>query len=252
MRVIAALGGGAFVLACLILGFRVLKLGIRTRGLPELCLGAGLFLMGGFAYPLTSVARQAQALSDETRTAFMIVAHVLMVSGILGFCAFTQQVFRPGNRAAAAFVVWMGVFLLGCLVWQGTNPGFEAGALRSEGLALPMITIAAAVANAWASTESFRYATQLKKRSSIGLASQAAPDRFLRWGVGCGCAAFISLHTTVLHGLGIDPAASVAGAMVIGPFGLVAAYSVWSAFAREPRAEAATSAGTPPPIGEAN
>ena len=69
MQLLAQLGGGAFTLVCLLIGLRLLLLAARTRHLPELLIGAGLFLMAGIGYPLSSIARQLPGLATETRAA---------------------------------------------------------------------------------------------------------------------------------------------------------------------------------------
>jgi hypothetical protein len=230
MRWIAALGGGAFVLVSLVIGARLLRLALRTRRIPEASLGAGLFLMGGLAYPLTSVARQAQALSDETRTGLMIAAHVLMVVGIAAIGLFTQRVFRPESQRARAGLLLLGAALLGCFVWQGLSPGFRAGALAKEGLAIVVINALAAVAMGWTALESIHYASLLKRRLALGLADPEVARKVRQWGLASGAATAITLWTLLLHARGLDPAASAAGALVIGPLGLVAALGLARAF----------------------
>ncbi|MBW2242311.1 MAG: hypothetical protein JRH01_10015 [Deltaproteobacteria bacterium] len=230
MRWIAAIGGGAFVLASLAVGIRLLLLAARTRGLPETTLGFGLALMGGLAYPLTNVARQAQALSDETRTGLMVAAHVLMVIGVGCIAIFTWQVFRPGSRFARGGVVGILVALVACFIWQGISPGYRAGALAKEGLAIVGINGLAAVAMGWTAVESLRYAALLRRRIPLGLAEPRIARQVTLWGMASGAATLIALVALALHAVGLDPATSTAGALVIGPFGLVAAICLSKAF----------------------
>ena len=56
MELLAAAGGGAFVLVSLVIGVRVVWLAHRTRGLAELSMGLGLLLMGGLGYPIPILA----------------------------------------------------------------------------------------------------------------------------------------------------------------------------------------------------
>ena len=67
MASLAALGGGAFVLASLIVGARLMLLARRTRHFPEFAMGFGLFGMGGVGYPLMMVARFHTGLDDTDR-----------------------------------------------------------------------------------------------------------------------------------------------------------------------------------------
>jgi hypothetical protein len=232
VRFLAALGGGAFVLACLVVGGRLLALALRTRALPETVLGGGLFLMGGFAYPLTAVARAAQALSDETRTALMIGAHVLMIGGIAALAVFNWRVYRPWSEGAKLGCAALVVALLACFAWQGVTPGFEAGALHKQGAGLVAITALAALTMGWSAVESWRWARMLGRQARLGLADVAVALRVRRWAVATSCAGLISAATVGLHVRGLDPALSVPGALVIGPLGLVAAVELWLAFAR--------------------
>lgn len=242
MRFVAALGGGAFVLACLWVGGRLLRVAFRTRALPEAVLGGGLFLMGGFAYPLTAVARAAQALSDETRTGLMILAHVLMLSGIAALAVFNWRVFRPWSTGAGLACATLGLALVACFVWQGVTPGFEAGALRKEGAGLVAITGLAALTMAWSAVESWALAARLRLQARLGLADAALALTVTRWARATTCAGLISAATVGLHAQGLDPALSVPGALVIGPLGLTAAAQLWLAFARPgPAPQAARS-----------
>jgi hypothetical protein len=244
MRWVAAIGGGAFVLASLVVGLRLLRLAVRTRALPETALGIGLAGMGGFAYPLTSVARQAEALSDGTRTGLMVAAHALMVVGVTAVAVFTWRVFRPGSRIAAAATGAIGLALAACFVAQGVDPGYRAGALAREGAAIVWINALTGVVMAWAAAESLSFAALLRRREPLGLARPATTARVRHWGVAAGAATAITASALAHHALGRDPAASATGALAIGPLGLVAAVSLARAFAgpREAR-DAVAAAG---------
>lgn len=229
-RIIAAFGGGAFVLVSLWVGGAILLRARRNGGLPEIVMGTSLFLMGGLGYPLTSVARQAQALSDDVRTGLMIGAHVCMVVGIFSLAYFNFRVFRPESATARAASGCVGCGLLVCFVAQGIDPGYRAGAIDKEGIGLVLITVLGAFAMGWAHIESLRYSLLMRRRVAHGLADAAIADRFRLWAIATGAATVISGSTTVLHALDIDPAASVTGALIIGPLGLVAAAALWLAF----------------------
>lgn len=241
-RMFAALGGGAFVLACLVVGVRLLRLAWRSRALPESLMGTSLLLMGGFAYPLTSVARAAQALSDAQRTGLMIGAHVLMVVGLGAMAVFNWRVFRPASPVARGAAGALCAGLLCCFAWQGWTPGFRAGALDKEGAGLVGITVLAALTLGWAAAEALLYSARLRRRIGLGLGDPAVLRTVSLWAVSASCAAIISTSSVVLHALGIDPALSVPGALVIAPFGLVAAIAMGRAFsapasATEPSAQ---------------
>jgi hypothetical protein len=230
MRFVAALGGIPFVLVCLAIGPRLLLLARRTGALPELVMGLSLLLMGGVGYPLTSVARQAVGLSDAARTGFMIAAHVCMVAGAFSMAVFNWRVFRADARWARDLTFAAALLLVALFAAQGLAPGYAAGALRGDGAALVLINLVVAANSCWSMLESLAYRRKLARRRRIGLGDPLVEDRLRLWAVAMAGAATISLWTTLLHALGVDPAASAAGALVIGPFGLVSAAAVALAF----------------------
>jgi hypothetical protein len=230
MRIVAILGGGTFVVVSLVVGARMLLLARRTRGLPELVLGLCLFLMGGLGYPLTAVARQALALDVDVRAAFMIVAHLCIISGAGSLGIFNWRVFRPENGAARAACLALVAALAGCFVWQGVTPGFAASAVGKEGAAIVAINLLTAVAMLWSGVESALHLQRMLLRERLGIGDPVVLDRIRLWCFSMTGAAAIAVASTVLHFLGLDPAASVAGALIIGPVGLASSIATWLAF----------------------
>ena len=91
MGLLAAIGGGAFVLASLLVSIRLLALARRTRQFPELLIGIGLLLMGAVGYPVSMAARMVKDDSLET-TLFVIHALIMLFGqgGIVLFKALTE------------------------------------------------------------------------------------------------------------------------------------------------------------------
>jgi hypothetical protein len=230
MRIVAILGGGAFVLVSLVVGARMMFLATRTRGLPEFVLGLCLFGMGGLGYPLTAVARQAAALDVDVRTAFMIVAHLCIISGGASLGIFNWRVFRPGSASARAAAVVLAAALAGCVAWQGVTPGFEAGAVGKQGAAIVVINLLTAVAMLWSGVESAIHLRRLLRRQRLGIGDPVVTDRIRLWCFSMTAAATIAIGSTALHLLGLDPAASIPGALLIGPLGLASSVATWFAF----------------------
>jgi hypothetical protein len=230
MRIVAILGGGAFVLVSLVVGLRMLLLAARTRGLPELVLGLCLFLMGGLGYPLTAVARQAARLDLDVRTAFMIVAHLCIIAGAAALGVFNWRVFRPESDVARGACAALAAALVGCFVWQGITPGFAAGAVGKEGAAIVAINLLTAVAMLWSGVEAAIFLARLLRRQRLGLGDPLVTDRMRLWCFSMTAASAIAVGSTVLHFLGLDPAASIAGALLIGPLGLASSVATWLAF----------------------
>ena len=230
MELLAAVGGLSFVLASFVVGLRLLGLARRTRALPELVIGLGLVLMGGFGYPLVAIARLATAWSDATRTGIFLLSMACSWIGIVAVCVFNQRVFRPRSRAAQALVIAVGLGQILALVLQARHPGLRAAALSNDGLGLRIFTAGHGVPLAWAAFESFRYGAQLTRRARLGLADPVVVDRLRLWGISMLAALVINVASTTAACFGVDLAVTVLGALIIAPLGLVAAGCTWLAF----------------------
>ena len=123
---IAAVGGGLFVLASLVVGGRVALLSFKTKGLPEFLLGTGLFLMGGLGYPMMQIAQRATQLPDDQRAALMIAQMTFMVAGMSGVAWFTRRVFRPKAAWAGALLLGIAAAYSGLAIAQVMGPGLMA------------------------------------------------------------------------------------------------------------------------------
>ena len=233
MQLLAAVGGGAFVLACLVLGARLLILSSRTRALPELCIGAGLFLMGGVGYPLMMLARFYPDFEDGTRTAVALTHLTCSLTGNVAVCVFNWRVFRPDSPQAKALTVAVGGALLGLFAAQGISPGFLAFAL-GDGGPWAHATYLTSFVYLWAGTESTRYFLMMSKREKLGLADPVVTDRFRLWAIGTLAAVVISSVGIVFRMLGLDFQSSSGGAITIGTLGLVTATCFWLAFLPPP------------------
>ncbi len=230
MQWIAAAGAGAFVLASLVVGGRLILLSRTTRKMPEFLLGAGLFAMGGLGYPMLQIGIQATGLSDSIRVGFILAHAVLGLLGMTAIAYFTQQVFRPGSGAARTLVVGIFLGFLGLFAAQAVMTGF-----------LPLIDDQSAgvwhhyqwlniVCMTWAGVESLRYFSMMKRRVGLDLADPIVADRFRLWAIGILCADLLSVIATTLTALGVDMATSTAGLMLVGSLGCVTAGTLWIAF----------------------
>jgi hypothetical protein len=229
MVVVAAVGGGAFVLAACVLGSRLLWLSRRTRALPEFAIGLGLFLMGGMGYPLTVLARHATSWSDESRATLILVNELCSLLGMTAVALFNWRVFRPDSLLARAAVAGIALAYAGFIAAQGATVGWAGFALTGAGpwnqsISLSILTLG------WAGWESLRYHMVMRRRQRIGLADAVLVDRFRLWALGILTACAISLITVVMREMGLDLRGSAVGALVIGPLGLLAAGSMWLAF----------------------
>jgi hypothetical protein len=229
-RLLAALGGLAFVLASLLLGVRLLLLARRTRELPEMCIGLAMLLMGGLGYPLIMTARMAVRLAGPTRVGVMAFAVVLMGVGILAVGVFTWQVFRPAERWPLWALAAAALSMLVCLLLQARDPGLEAAAFHNQGLGFRLFLLHSALASGWGASESLLTGSRLRRRLRLGLADPVVTERVLLWGVASLASAIVSATSTTAGFLGINFAATTFGAAVTAPLGLIAAGSMWLAF----------------------
>ena len=247
-RLLAALGGLAFVLASILIGIRLLLLAARTRQLPELCIGLALLLMGGLGYPLIMTARMAIRLGDPTRVGVMALAVVLLGVGTLAVGVFNWRVFRAGERWAGWAVAAAALSMLACLGLQLRSPGLEAAAFHNQGLGFRLFLLHSGVLSGWGACEALLAWARLRRRLRLGLADAVVSERVLLWGIASVASTIVGVTSTVAGFLGINFAATAFGAAVTAPLGLVAAGSMWLAFLppaaylRRVRARAAAAA----------
>jgi hypothetical protein len=224
-----AIGGGAFILASLVVGARLLRLASRTHGLPELAMGLGLLLMGGLSYPINVVARLSTGLSDDLRLALMLVSQLLMWIGCVGIGVFNWRVFRPAERWPVALIVGFGGAIIAFFVAQCLTDGFFAF-VDGRGGIYRFAIMAHGFPYLWAFLESFSYWIKLQRRLALGLADPVVVRRVSLWALTTGAATLINHVMVTLEVLGIDSATSPVATAVVGPVGLVAAVSLWLAF----------------------
>lgn len=229
LQVLAALGGMAFMLASLVLGGRLILLSRRSHQLPELLLGATLFLWAGIGYPLMMVGQLGKGLPDAVREAFVLASLICAVVGLSCIALFTWRVFRPAagwaRWAAFATPPLVGVVVF-AQVWQ---PGLLAIAeaeisrwtLLQQGLT-PLLS-------GWASLESLLYFGRMRRRLRLGIADPVVTDRFRLWSIGLASSTVIGASGAVFALVGVHQSSALYQA-VVGPFGMISAISMWLAF----------------------
>ncbi len=226
MLVVTGLLGASFIVVSLVVGGRLLLLGLRTHRTPELLIGFGLFSMGGFAWPLLVAAQQATGLGAGGRTALAFSSTLLMGVGLTLLAGFTWQVFRPGQLWARLVVVAIALAFAVCVVGQAVEPGYGAIAHKQELLWLSYrILISACLA--WCGVESLHHARISAKRQRVGLSDPVVTNRFLLWGACTLICTVLSTMTSI-----VDPtlASSPTGVAVTAPVALAAAVALWFAF----------------------
>ena len=229
MQIIAAIGGLSFIVASLITGARLLLVARRTRELPELALGFGLFLMGGLGYPMTLLAEFGAFLPDAARTGLVATNTAASVTGLTLFAFFTARVFRPESGLARLSVWAIGLLFCAAFAWRAMTYGFAPMAL---GGSRPLLLHSAVtlVALAWASIESFVYHARLRKRMRLGLTDPILANRMWLWAQGMMAAMFLTGISSAFAVLGIPFNETTGGVLTIGILGTLAAGSIWFAF----------------------
>lgn len=230
MEILAALGGGAFVLASLVVGLRLMWLARRTRGLSELIMGLGLFFMGGVSYPITLAAFHGESLPLVVRQGMVWSHMVFNTVGMTLIALFTLRVFRPGEAWARGLVALVAVGYLVPMALQVFGPGVTRFLETMGQGPWKLSQLAAVGAPLWAGWESLRYRGMLRKRLALGLVEPELVDRFRLWCVAMWCASSVTALSTALEVAGIAMMGSLAGALVVGPMGVVIAVALWLAF----------------------
>lgn len=229
MEKLAALGGGAFVIASLVIGLRLIWVAIRQREFAALCIGAGLLLMGGLGYPMSLWASRAGDMGEGTRSALIVANLAFSVVGNGALCLFNWKVFRPHSAAALGLALGIAFALLVLMILQGFSPGYLAWAESREG-PWEWKNAIGLVVYAWAAWEPGRYFLRLRRQVALGLADPVVADRFRLWSLGIGSALAINTMTLVCRLAGVNVMTATAPQLVIAILGTVAAVSVWVAF----------------------
>ena len=223
---LAALGGGAFVLASVVVSARLLALALRTRELPELLVGLNLALSGALGYPVAIYARVVH--DPALRAALQILHGAMMVVGLTSVVIFNWRVFRPADAWARRLSIAYPAVLVALFAWQTAAPGWAEFAKHTSGpwRVLPYGTL---FALGWAGIESLLYYQKLRKRLALGLAEAVTTDRLRLWAIAMLAAFMTSLLVQVVRSMGVAMTGSVTG-LIVGPLGIVSASAMWLAF----------------------
>lgn len=230
MELVAAIGGGLFVLSSLFVGGRLIWLSFKTRGLPEFMLGAGLFMMGGVGYPLMTVAVQATGLSDGTRIAMLAAQMCTTIAGMSGLTWFTRHVFRPTQRWATGLMLAIVTGYVAMALAQIMGPGMMTYLSAPESGPWSGTTYAGTVVMTWAGVESLRYYGMQRKRMVLGLADPVVTDRFRLWAISMLTADAITVASAVFMAMGVPIAGTAVGSALVGSLGFLTAGALSLAF----------------------
>lgn len=180
---VAGLSTLLFVVMGFAVGLRLLLLARRTGEIPELALGAGLFLIVGLGYPLLLMAIRAPGVPLEPARWLAGIATVFMNAGWSSICLFTWRVFRPDTGWARGLTA--GCVLALALITVGRFADFASATerldfylssrslLATQGFALAVYV--------WTGTEALLCHARLKRQLALGLIEPVVVNRVLLW-----------------------------------------------------------------------
>jgi len=231
--VLASLGPSlAFIVVSGIVGLRLLLLARRTRQLPELAVGSGLFLVGAVSYPLGLVAQLG--LAGETAAANLAagLACVSVSVGSIAIYAFNRTVFRPREPWAR----WLSFAASGVLVAYAAVGVFRATTRPPGWYSRPdgwfyALELTLLLSYAWTTVEALHWYAMLRRRLALGLADPVVVNRFLMWALsGMAATGGVAGMLAVALG-GAEPYHSAAARLGVGLGGSLASVVLWLAFA---------------------
>jgi len=218
------LGAGilAMVLACGVVGSRLLWLSTRTRQSPELLLGAAFVLLGVIGYPLAIAARGGPG--GEPSPGLLLLALGVQNLACLCIYANTWRTFHADRRWPALLCGAVGLGFAASQIGAVASADPDGGPWYYLGFTLRVSGFA------WAAWESRRYHDMMQRRLRLGLADPVVADRFRLWslstlGIVVGFGIFLVGRLTT-ENVGTAPFVLAATAVV----SLGSALSMWLAF----------------------
>lgn len=197
VEAVAGVGMLAWYLSALYVGGRLLRVGRQRDNAPARWIGAYLVLAMGMGSILLSVPMARDVVGGVPITLLdRIMVGLGCTTTALGNAAiltFTCRVFRRESSVARAAAIGIGVLLVLGAAGHGLVAGFDRDL---TGVFAVIYLSGTVLTNAWASAESLRYYTLMRKRLKLGLVEPLEANRFLLWGCGAGAAAAMLLWTT--------------------------------------------------------
>jgi len=226
-EMLGAVGLIAFAVSSLAVGVRLLMLGRRTRGIPELAVGLGFVIGCVVGYVPETVVLSTDFMSPEREATVLAVTQVAIRLAAISVLVFTRYVFRAREAWAKGFAFLLVVAL--AMSWVAF-PSTRIYAESSRDLFwYDFFAVARSLAVAWGATESLIYYAKSRRRMRLGLAEALVTNRFLLWGIGLVSLTLLMASTLLASAMGVDPA--VSGWVLFESFaGLVGASTLWLTF----------------------
>lgn len=191
MLVLLGISSALSMAISLVLGIRLLRLSVRTRGVPEMAMGASFLLGGCLGFLLILVGNPAAGLAlslPVTETLFRI-GMSLLGFGVCFTYVFVWQTFRPGSSAVRSLTLVAIACILASLraVWSNAIEVALVSPLHLFGEAVRL------GAMVWGCTEALHYHAIMRRRLALGLADPVVTNRFLLWGIAMGAGIITAL-----------------------------------------------------------
>jgi hypothetical protein len=230
LKLLVAVANGAFALASLAVGVRLLLLARKTRQAPETLLGIALILGGFGAHALASIVygvRPAEPL--------LSVVHYTLRACAAGSCGLVLimawHIFRRHETWAKAL---LAIFLPILFAYIFRDLWLSRGAPPAE-MRRPLywvFSVGLAVPYVWNTIEAFRFQRRLRRQWSIGLpADMALATRMRFWAIGMAAIGSMLLAMDFIRVVNIIAGERVMDPrLIISALGLISAVSLMLAF----------------------
>lgn len=225
MALLQLFGMGAFVVASLALGAKLLGLWRRTREVPELTLGVAFVLGGGLGYLsfFALVVAAGQGAGARTLAALLLLGLACTCLGGLAHAVGVASIFRPGARWTTPVIGAVALWVAGACI-AGVLGGPERAGQAFWAAVLGILPL-----YVWAAGEAFTLAHTLHRRARLGLADPVVAHRMAQWGLSSSMVVAITASTFVarlVYGPVMPPWVGAMNALL----GLVAAAAIWLGF----------------------
>jgi hypothetical protein len=223
-----ALGFAVQILACAVVGVRLLLLWRRTRKLPEASFGIAFLVLGVLGFPVSMAARNGLAASPQAAGLLLALGFAAQDAGLMALYVGIWRVFRPGQAWAAAIVATAGLLFAASLLGQALTVGFEGG--RDTGFWYWLGNATRGFTFFWAFAESSRYTGLMRRRVHLGLADPELWDRFRLWSIATGALVVAWSAFAGSRLAGVDAASSPPVLGLSAAAGVASGIALWLAF----------------------
>lgn len=230
MQSISWIGFGAFFVASLTVGIRLVALWWHNRQLPELLIGLGVLGIGPVGFGCLTFGQILQS-DFGAASHFMFAVGILAASGgAFAQYIFNYRVYHPDSWVVRDIVRAAGLGLLACYFWLWASSGFSHVPQEVDA-SYVIRSVLHVGCLLWGSIEALRYWRMMRRRTRLGLADPVVTNRFFLWGVGAGAAGVgTAVGTVAQMWIGRPPLEIPWVTLSSSMHGLVAAVAMWFAF----------------------